>query len=51
VREGRAIERKQWQGVSAGDVTSFGVDGAGELYVVNGGGKLLKLVRARRAGG
>ena len=51
VSAGRAIERKQWQGVKAGNVTSFGVDAAGELYVLNGDGKLLKLVRARRAGG
>ena len=51
VSGGRATERKQWQGVAPGNVTSFGVDAAGELYVTNSDGKLLKLVRARRAGG
>ena len=51
VSGGRATERRQWQGVKAGNVTSFGFDSAGELYVTNGDGKLLKLVRARRAGG
>jgi glucose/arabinose dehydrogenase len=51
VRDGRAIERKQWEGLKGGGVTSFGVDSSGELYVTNSEGKLLKLVRARRAGG
>jgi len=43
---GRAVERTQWQGLSAGNVTSFGLDAAGELYVTTSDGKVFRLVRA-----
>ena len=43
---GRAVERKQWQGLAAGNVTSFGRDSAGEMYVTNADGKVLQLVRS-----
>jgi glucose/arabinose dehydrogenase len=39
------IEQRDWNLNSAGQVTSFGVDGAGELYVVSAAGRIFKLVR------
>jgi uncharacterized membrane protein YgdD (TMEM256/DUF423 family) len=51
VRGGRAIERRQWEGIEAGSVTSFGLDAAGELYVTNSQGQVLRLAPASRPGG
>lgn len=44
--EGRATDLRQWSGIEAGNVTSFGVDGAGELYVLNARGDVLRLSAA-----
>jgi hypothetical protein len=43
VEGGRAVELREWAGVDAGPVTSFGVDGAGELYVMNARGELWRV--------
>ena len=42
--DGRATERRDW-GLSLGSVLSFGEDASGELYVLTGDGRVLKLVR------
>ena len=34
----------QWEVGEIGRVTSFGQDAAGELYITNSGGEILKLV-------
>jgi glucose/arabinose dehydrogenase len=49
--DGRAVERREWRGLDAGSVTSFGLDGAGELYVTNMNGMVYRFARARAAGG
>lgn len=41
--DGRATDLRQWSGVEAGQVTSFGEDAAGELYVLNSAGAVLRL--------
>jgi len=35
---GKATELREWKGLKPGNVTSFGVDGQGELYLTNGAG-------------
>ena len=44
---GRATDRRQWRVGSLGNVTSFGEDAAGELYVTNSGGRVFRLDPAR----
>jgi len=44
----RATESREWDVGSLGNVTSFGEDGEGELYVVTHGGRIWKLVPAAR---
>jgi hypothetical protein len=41
--DGTVAERQTWNVGSLGNVTSFGVDAAGELYVVSGSGRVFKL--------
>jgi glucose/arabinose dehydrogenase len=41
--DGTVAERQTWSVGSLGNVTSFGVDAAGELYVVSGSGRVFKL--------
>ena len=43
---GAVIEAKGWDAGNLGHVTSFGTDAAGELYITNSGGQVLKLVPA-----
>ena len=40
---GRATELKDWRRLDAGNVTSFGVDGAGELYLTISSGRVFRL--------
>jgi glucose/arabinose dehydrogenase len=42
---GKVSDRREW--LHAGDVSSFGVDASGELYVVTLAGRVAKLVAAR----
>jgi hypothetical protein len=51
VSGGRAIERREWSGLDAGQVTSFGLDAAGELYLTNASGRVYRLARAAAGGG
>lgn len=51
VRDGRALERREWRGLDAGSVTSFGLDSAGELYLTNMNGAVYRFARAGAAGG
>jgi len=41
---GQAVEPEEWSVGALGSVTSFGVDAAGELYVMNAGGTVYRLV-------
>lgn len=41
---GRATEERRWELGDAGSIASFGEDAAGELYVIDKGGKVFKLV-------
>ena len=43
---GRAVDRRDW-GLNLGDVTSFGVDAAGELYVTSANGTVYRIAQAR----
>jgi glucose/arabinose dehydrogenase len=47
VVNGRAAERRVWQVRSPGNVTSFGVDAAGEVYVVSYDGAIYRIDPAR----
>jgi glucose/arabinose dehydrogenase len=42
--DGEAVDRKEWEVGSLGNVTSFGEDGFGELYVLTHGGRVLQLI-------
>lgn len=42
---GLATEHRDWQIGSVGNVTSFGVDGFGELYMTSGNGRVYRIVR------
>jgi glucose/arabinose dehydrogenase len=42
---GIAAEQRTWDVGSIGSVTSFGEDADGELYILTGGGKLLRIVK------
>ena len=44
---GRATDRREWNTGKLGSVTSFGEDAAGELYVTNSDGRVLRLEPAR----
>jgi len=48
---GRAIERREWTGLDAGQVTSFGLDAAGELYLTNASGRVYRFARMAAGGG
>lgn len=39
------VEQRDWNLGGAGQVVSFGRDGAGELYVIGAGGRIFRLVR------
>lgn len=39
------VEQRDWNLTGAGQVVSFGRDGAGELYVVSNGGRIFRIVR------
>lgn len=43
---GAATVQTEWEVGDLGSVTSFGEDGAGELYVLSGAGRVLRLVAA-----
>jgi hypothetical protein len=42
---GRAVDEREWAVGSLGNVTSFGEDAAGELYVLNAAGQVFRLER------
>lgn len=42
---GEATDATSWSVPNLGAVTSFGVDSAGEVYVVDGGGRVMRLVQ------
>jgi glucose/arabinose dehydrogenase len=42
---GVAVDRRDWALASIGNVTSFGVDGAGELYVLSSNGRVYRVVK------
>ena len=42
---GVAVDRRDWSLASIGSVTSFGVDGAGELYMLSANGRAYRLVK------
>lgn len=44
-----AADRRSWQVGTLGNVTSFGEDGAGELYIVVMSGRVLRIVRGSGA--
>jgi glucose/arabinose dehydrogenase len=41
-----ATDQREWSIGSVGGVTSFGVDGAGELYILSSNGRLYRLVKS-----
>ncbi len=46
--EGGAVtDHREWRGIGPGQITSFGQDGAGELYVCSSDGTVHRLVPAR----
>jgi glucose/arabinose dehydrogenase len=42
---GVAVDQRDWALASVGNITSFGVDGAGELYVLSSNGRVYRLVK------
>jgi glucose/arabinose dehydrogenase len=45
---GAAVDRREWEVGDVGQVTSFGLDGRGELYVLSENGRVYRVVRAER---
>ena len=45
VAGGNATEQMDWHVASVGNIQSFGVDSANELYVLTAGGGIYRLVR------
>ncbi len=45
-RNGRVVDHRQWDLPNVGPILSFGLDGSGELYVLTGQGRVLRLVTA-----
>lgn len=43
---GAAVDRREWSIGNIGNVLSFGVDGAGELYVLSANGRVYRIVTA-----
>jgi hypothetical protein len=43
---GAAVDHREWQIGDVGRVTSFGMDGAGEVYLTSSNGRVYRLVRA-----
>jgi hypothetical protein len=43
--DGVAVDQRDWALASIGNVTSFGVDGAGELYVLSVNGRVYRVVK------
>lgn len=45
LQNGQAVDQVQWPTLApGGSVTSFGVDGGGELYIMNSGGQVFRIV-------
>jgi len=42
---GAAVDQRDWALASIGNVTSFGVDGVGELYMLASDGRVYRLVK------
>ncbi|HEX5076103.1 MAG TPA: PQQ-dependent sugar dehydrogenase [Gemmatimonadaceae bacterium] len=42
---GTAVEQRDWAFTNIGNVTSFGVDGAGELYMLSTSGRVYRVVK------
>ena len=47
----RAVDFRLWKGLEAGSVTSFGVDGAGELYVLSAPNRVFRVRAAEGSRG
>ncbi|MGH7724919.1 MAG: PQQ-dependent sugar dehydrogenase, partial [Candidatus Eiseniibacteriota bacterium] len=47
VSNGRATDLREWTGAKTSQVTSFGVDGNGELYVLSGSGEAYRFAPAK----
>jgi glucose/arabinose dehydrogenase len=47
--DGLATERREWAVATVGGITSFGMDAAGELYVLSAGGTVYRIERAPAA--
>lgn len=44
LEDGEAVDRREWEVGDLGQVTSFGVDAAGELYILSADGRVFRLV-------
>jgi hypothetical protein len=43
--DGAASDRRQWDLGSAGNITSFGLDSSGEIYLISGNGRVYRIAR------